>query len=375
MAKRLVGKVAKWQSGKVVKELISPLALLPFPPRKRDKFRGIPRIGICHLVIFLFCVGLLLVVFFGGCSPPGPEKMEIGVVVWRGDVDEYQKAFQGFKDGLSEGGYVEGKNVFFKVKDADGDKTKVETFLQQVTGVETPVYEKPNLLLVIGTSATQIAAEIVKNLPVVFTVVFDASSAGVMKDGKAIENFTGTTYRVPIARQMEVFQRILPQVNRLGVVYSNEPNSIAQVQELEEVAKRLDIQVVKSPQKVGEEDLGPATERLVGQVDAIFAPGDTTVERAPEAIISVAEKNQLPIMAVGERNIEKGALFGLTPDTYALGKETAKMALRITMDAKPSDIPIVSEWRFRLVINQKTAETLGITIPPLLLSAADRIIR
>jgi len=318
---------------------------------------------------------LALCVLAAGCRktqivPPRTGSL-IGVVVYDSKVVEYVQAAKGFRDRIREGGLDKQGNVVLEQFDGQGDQGKLEAAFR------TLVARQADLILTTGTTCTQIALKEVVSIPVVFTAVFDPVSAHIVEDlQRSGNNFTGTTCRIPIAQQLRLLSEVVPALKRVGFVYNAaEANSVAQLNELNQAAEEMGIEVLKSAARPQEDNLGPAARRIADQVQVILAPADTMVSAAPEPIVAAAMARGIPILAALESTVVKGALAGLVVDFYAGGRDAGDIALDILVGGKkPSQIPASVPKRPRLVVNLSAARRSGTLLPPRVLAEADRVI-
>jgi len=313
-----------------------------------------------------------------GCVERGPmplrgrpaEQVTIGIAFWKADVPEYVDAAAGFQAGMEALEYRTGVGVRYLERDAVGDADTMKSILSAWDG-------EVDLIVTTGTPGTLVAAEVVKKTPVVFTAVFDPVATGIV-DGwhKHSGEFTGVSCKVPVADQIAVLQQLLPETKRIGIVFNpEEANSRAQIAEATALESSMGIQVVESPLAAGEHDLGPATRRLAGKADVVFAPQDTVVATDPEAVIAAAHETYLPVFSALGEVARDGALLALAPNFYTDSKAAAEMADLILRGARPGAIPVAMPKRPRLIINLAAAQRLGIEPAPLMLSLADEVIR
>lgn len=318
---------------------------------------------------------LALCVLAAGCrkaqtAPPRTGSL-IGVVVYDSKVVEYVQAAEGFRDRIRQSGLDKQGNVVVEQFDGQGDEAKLEAVFR------TLVARQADLILTTGTTCTQIALKEVVSIPVVFTAVFDPVSAHIVEGLQSSgNNFTGTTCRIPIAQQLRLLREVVPAIRRVGFVYNAaEANSVAQLNELNQAAEEMGIEVLKSPARPQEDDLGPAARRVADQVQAILTPADTMVSAAPEPIVAAAMAARIPILAALESTVQKGALMGLVVDFSAGGRDAGDLALAILAGGKqPSQIPAIVPKRPRLVVNLSAARRIGAVLPPRVLAEADRVI-
>jgi putative ABC transport system substrate-binding protein len=280
-------------------------------------------------------------------------------------------AKKGFIDGLAEEGLVEGDDLKFESQSAQGDMATAQSIAQKF------VSEKVDMILAIATPTAQAAAKATTEIPILITAVTDPVAAELVE---AIDrpgtNVTGTSDLTPVAKQLELLKQLVPAAQRVGIVYNaGETNSVVQVDLAKQAASSLGIEIVEATAS-STSGVYEAAQSLVGRVDAIYVPTDNTVVSALESVIKVAEERAIPLIVGEEDGVRRGALATVGIDYYALGKQTAKMAVKVLKEgAKPSEMPIEYQEDVRLVVNLKAAEKMGVTVPETLIQQAYEVIR
>lgn len=278
-------------------------------------------------------------------------------------------AREGFIDGLKEAGFEDGKNVKFEVENAQGDFPTTQTIANKFVG------EKVDMILAIATSSAQSAANATKDIPILITAVTDPVSAGLVKSLEKPEtNVTGTTDMNPIKEQFELLKQILPDAKNVGILYNAaEPNSKVQVDIAKKVAKELGLAIHEAT-VANSSEVNQAVQTIAGKIDVLYIPTDNTVVSAMGAVVKVCNDAKIPVIGSEKGQVDNGVLAARGIDYYLLGKQTGAIAARVLKGEKPADIPIEDSKDLKLIINKKSADTLGIKIPDELMSKADEII-
>lgn len=298
-------------------------------------------------------------------APKAAAKANVGIVqlVEHPALDAANK---GFVDGLASKGYKEGQNVAFDRQNAQADQSNLKNIANRF------VNNKVNLICAIATPAAQTVATATKDIPIVGTAITDYKSAKLVKDNaKPGTNVTGTTDMNPIAEQMDLLVKLVPNAKTVGTIYcSSEVNSQIQVDILKKAAAKKNIKVMEATVSTVN-DIQQAARSLVGKVDAIYVPTDNILASAMPTLAKVTDEAKLPVVC-GEGGMVKGggtATLGI--DYYKLGVQTGVMAADILAGkAKPQDMAIQSQKEFQVVINQKNADKIGLKINPELLKGA-----
>ena len=298
----------------------------------------------------------------GDSSDGGTESYRIGInqLVQHPALDA---ATDGFMEAFAEAGV----DVEFDEQNANGEQSTALTIAQQFAADDL------DLALAVATPAAQAMAQNIINIPLLFTAVTDPVSAELV-DSMEIPggNVTGTSDAAPIEDQLELLKLLVPDAERVGIVYaSGEVNSQVQVDQAEEAAGPLGLEIVTQTVTTVNE-IQQAVESL-GDVDAIYVPTDNMVVAGISSLVQVAEAKKIPVIAAESGTVEGGAVATLGIDYTELGRQTGEMALRILRDgADPATMPVETATEFTYVVNEAAAERQGVTIPADILAEAER---
>lgn len=312
---------------------------------------------IRKLITGLSLAGLILL---GGCSnnkksDSGQAVKHVGVlqVVQHPSLD---KAYEGFKKGLKEEGYVEGKNLKIDYQNAQNSQDNLKSMSEKL------VNEKSDLILGIATPAAQSVANATQDIPTVVTAVTDLKAAKLVNsDAKPGRNVTGTTDMVSIDKQIKLLLSIVPKAKTIGVMYNaGEANSKIQADLAVAALKKAGVKVlVKTANTTN--DVQQVTETLAGKVQGIYVPTDNTFASASSVIGKVVKEKKIPLVAGSTDQVKTGGLASIGIDYEALGEQTGKMAAKILAGkAKPANMPVEKANELKLVVNHKMAKALGI---------------
>lgn len=321
------------------------------------------------LILFLLMTAIFA---FAGCGPKeGEQRMpQIGIAIFKDDPD-YKNAAKGFIDGLKKEGLEDGKNIKLLYQISKEKAAGMEKI------VESYIEKKVDLIFTTGTAGTLIARKKVKDIPVVFTAVYDPVSAGIVKDWVSSDNnFTGNSCRVPTEKQFELLREILPDVNKIGILFNpEEKNSVIQYEEVKKITAKLDMSLHLSHAR-NKEEVREATMQLVKiGVQAIFLPMDTVVTRFAEIPINISIKHNIVPFSALKSIIEKGAVFGYAPDFYYSGKELGAIAKKILSGTKPAEISVSRQLQYSMIINLAYAKKIKLQISDAVLGLASEVIK
>lgn len=319
--------------------------------------------------------GLMLTLAMGivGCGGDAKdgkkaEKVNVGIVQLV-EHEALDAANKGFVEGLASKGYKEGQNITFDKQNAQADQSNLQNIAHRF------VNNKVDLICAIATPAAQTVANVTSDIPIVATAVTDYKMAKLVKDNdKPGTNVTGTTDMNPVADQLDLLVKLVPNAKTIGVIYcSSEVNSQLQVEILKKAAAAKGI-TVKEATVSTVNDIQQAAHSLVGSVQAIYVPTDNVLASAIPTLISVTDEAKLPVICGEGAHVRAGGLATLGVDYYKLGFQAGEMAADILSGkAKPAEMAIQAQKDFKPVINMKSAAKIGLTVPEALLNDAEVI--
>ncbi|HFI0446313.1 TPA: tryptophan ABC transporter substrate-binding protein [Streptococcus suis] len=301
-------------------------------------------------------------------STNSTEKVKIGVLQFV-THDSLDEIYKGIKAGLEEGGYTTAENLSIDFMNAEGDQSQVQTMSKKL------VDNGNELLIGIATPAAQGLANATTELPIIMGAVTDPVGANLVTDLKNPGgNITGVSDQTPVADTVSLIKEITPNAKTIGVLYSsNEDNSKIQVAEFKAAAEEAGYTVLEYA-VASSNELASTVEVASSKVDALFTPVDNTVASAFSTVVSVANKSKTPIFTSVEDMVEGGGIASVTLSQYDLGVATGKMAAKILDGANPADTPVQIFNEGTIVVNQKVAKELGITLSDDVINQASKVI-
>ena len=323
-------------------------------------------IGPTIVVLALMAVtlaGLLL----AACGTSQPDTFTIGVVNLAAGA---QGALDGFKEGLAELGYVAGENLTYIYDGTVSGAEALEPAVQRL--VEKGV----DLILSLTTPATIEARLAVEgtNIPVVFVLVYDPVSSGVVdsliKPGGDLTGIRGGGHMV---KMLDWLLRIAPDTKRCFAPYNPEETaSVQALAELEKAAGLLGVDLV-APEVRTSEELSERLSDLPLDADAIIVlPGAFFLKNLAR-LEQTAIDHELPLVS-GPAGSEAPMLITYGADVVVMGKQASRLAAKILMGTAPADLPVETA-DFFLGINLRTAQAIGVDISDDILQQADTIVR
>jgi putative ABC transport system substrate-binding protein len=288
------------------------------------------------------------------------------------DTPQLVEVKDGVIKGLTDRGYTDGKNVKIDFKSAQGNFGTAQQIARQFVG------DNPTVIVAITTPAAQAVVAATKDIPIVFTTVTDPLRAKIIPQFQHPGgNVTGISDLVPTESQIDVVLEIVPKLKTLGLLYDPSlDNARSTVDSVKAFAKTKGFETVEST-AMGLNNVPAAAQALVGKCDAIFVPNDTTIYAAFESVVKVAQDTKTPLFSAERRSVQRGAIATVGFDFGDMGKLTAGYVVRIFKGEKPGDIDAMymkdAPNSLGLYVNKASAEKMGITLAPALLSRAAQV--
>ncbi|QWT17893.1 ABC transporter substrate-binding protein [Collinsella sp. zg1085] len=228
------------------------------------------------------------------------------------------------------------------------------------------VSDNDDLIFAIATPAAQAVAATTTEIPIVGTAITDFAESGLVKNNeKPNTNVTGTSDLTPVAEQLELLHKVLPNARKVGILYcSAEANSSVQVRLAEEELDRLGLEA-KQYSVASSVEIQSMVETAVSEVDALYAPTDNTISSSMAQVAQIALDAKIPVICGEEAQVTAGGLFSLSINYEELGRRAGEMAVEIlTKGTKPATMPIetMKASELKIVVNEKTAAALGVDV-------------
>ncbi len=272
---------------------------------------------------------------------------------------------QGFVDGMTELGWVEGENIRYLFRNANRDPSLALPIAQDF------VADNVNLIVPITTPSALAAAQATSQIPIVFGGVTDPVGVGLVPSlEKPGGNVTGTSDRWPFREQLELFVSVAPEMKCLGMLYApgDEVSEIA-VKEMKGLTREMGLTFDSVPIS-GAQDLYAAARAVLRRCDAIYTGLDTIVVENFESVLKAALESRKPVFAGDPESVKRGALATFGVSMEELGEETARLANRVLRGEDPGTIDVVIVRGGQPYINRSAAKEAGIEIPKELLESA-----
>jgi ABC-type uncharacterized transport system substrate-binding protein len=335
----------------------------------------------------IFILALAVAIFAGSLHSDGQQPGKVYRIGWLGiarptatDTIPQHCPLQGspnwqaWLEGLREYGYISGQNLLIECRYSEGREEWAPALMAEL------VNSKPDLLVAIGSPNTLAAKQATGSIPIVMVSVTDPVGRGLVASlAHPGGNVTGLTDTVGVeiaGKQLQLLKEAVPQASRVAVLwYSTGLPSPAYRREEEAAARALGLTLQFYSIKTPEELEGAFTAVTKDRAEALLVEPSPFIWVHRQRIVALAAQSRLPAMYFQRAHVEAGGLMSYTVNEAACFRRLAYYVDKILNGAKPADLPIEQPTKFDLVINLKTAKTLGLTIPQSLLNRADEVIQ
>ena len=318
----------------------------------------------------LLVLSLAIVLWSEAWSQKSPPIL-IGVLEGASEVTTAAR-YEAFRAKLRELGYVEGVNIRFEYRYADGFLDRLPTLAAELVRLQ------PRLIVSGPVPANMAVSKATSTIPIVMANGADPVTFGIVNSlSHPGGNVTGVTnFAEDLAsKQIDIIRELLPNLARIGTIINvDNPLHVPQWRETQDAATRASIALVRFDYR-GPDDLERAFAQFAQEkVEAVLVPPDVAFAALRLRIAKLAEQARLPTIFFNRESVVDGGLLGYGPDLVENYRHAAVFVDKILKGAKPGDLPIERPNAIELVINLSTAKALGLTIPPTLLARANEVI-
>jgi putative tryptophan/tyrosine transport system substrate-binding protein len=317
----------------------------------------------------------LCALFFALCLPAQAQQParvpKIGYlgagIATAGPHKPFQREFQKL-------GYVEGRNVIFIYRFADNKYDRLPALAAELVRLKVDVIITP------GSNDTQAAKNTTRTIPIVFLgAVSDPVSLGLVDSlARPGGNITGfTTIGSPLAgKRLELLKETVPKLSRVAVLWDPQNAGSAEVwKESQLPAKEMGLQLQSMVANSADKLESGFKEAVNAGSGALAMTGGALIANIMKQVINLAAKSRLPAIYNRADDVASGGLMSYGLDGIEPYRRAAVMVDKILKGAKPADLPVEQPTKFELAINLKTAKALGLTIPPVVLMRAEKVIK
>jgi putative ABC transport system substrate-binding protein len=315
----------------------------------------------------------LLFALYVSVEAQQPAKIpRIGVLAGSSSSGESPRV-EAFRQGLRDLGYVEGKNIAIDYRYADARLDKLPGLADELIRL------KVDVLVVSTTAAVQAAKKASGTIPIVFFGVFDPVAAGLVESlARPGGNVTGfTSIATALAgKRLELLKETVPKLARIAVLYDPKcPGCLPQWNESQRQARELGLQLHSMEVSSADQYEGAFKEAIKARSGALAVTADPMANANRKRIVDLATKARLPSIYPWGEFVDNGGLMSYGPNFAAVGRDVARYVDKILKGTKAADLPVEQPTKFELVINLRTAKSLGLTIPPVVMMRAERVIK
>jgi putative ABC transport system substrate-binding protein len=282
------------------------------------------------------------------------------------------KRIASFSQGLSEMGYVAGRDVMIEPRLAEGQYDRLPALAADL------VTRQVNLIAALAPPAAFAAKAATTTIPIVFVGAFDPVKAGLVASlNRPGANITGVTFFGASlgAKRLELARELVPNVDIIALLtHPHSPDALEEMRDLLDTAKAIGQQLIVLTASA-ERDFGAAFDAISQHRAGVLIIGsDPFFFQSTDQLVPLMFRHRIPTVFSSSEAVIAGGLVsysGNIPESFRL---VGAYAGRILKGAKPAELPVQQSTRFELVINLKTAKALGLDISPTLLARADEVI-
>jgi putative tryptophan/tyrosine transport system substrate-binding protein len=324
--------------------------------------------GIKAVVVLL--VGLALVsVHLAEAQQPG----KIAKIAWLGARSASASGRELLNRELHVLGYVEGKNVAFEYRYADNKLDQVPALAEELVRLKVDVLVTP------GSIEALAAKNATRTIPIVFLGVSDPIAVGLVdslaRPGGNITGFTSIEALLA-GKRLELLKETVPKLSRVAVLWDPKSKGAEQSwKESQLSARELGLQLHSMEVSSANKFEGAFQDATKARSAALAVTLNAVANSNQKRIADLATKHRLPAIAARGDFVESGGLMSYGPDRVEPYKRVASMIDKILKGAKPADLPVEQPTKFELMINLKTSKALGLTIPPVVMMRAEKVIK
>jgi len=321
-------------------------------------------------VLVMLTLGMLAAPLAAEAQQPAGKPARIGYLSFRSGPSHLDEAF---RQGLRELGYLEGQNIVIEYRWADFKPDRAPTLAVELVRLKVDVIVSTG-----GPIPATAAKRATETIPIVFTVSDPVGVGLVTSLNRPGGNLTGVDFLTVQmnTKRLELLKGAVPGVSRVAVLANpGNPTAAAQLKELEGAARalrvKLHVREAREPQEIDDAFTALARERP----EALLVMNDPMFFAQRERIVDLGARHRLPGIFQVREFAESGGLLSYGSNIADMYRRLATYVDKILKGAKPADLPVEQAMKFELVINLKTAQALGLTIPPSLLFQADEVIK
>ena len=302
-----------------------------------------------------------------------PRTMPVVGFLHSGSPGPFASALDAFRQGLSETGYIEGRNVAITYRWAEGQYDRLPALAADLVSLKVTA-----IVAIAGNTPAQAAKAATATIPIVFITGGDPVSGGLVKSfNRPGGNVTGVSWVATtlVPKQLELLHRVTPNVRMIGaLVNPNYPEHDIQIHELEEAGAAIGqkLYVMRAATAL---EIDTEFASFVRQgANALIVANDPFFVDRRDQIVALAARDKVPAMYFSGVFTTAGGLLSYGASLIEAAHQGGIYIGKILKGAKPADLPVVQPTKFEFVINLKSAKALGLEMPSTLLALADKVI-
>ena len=308
----------------------------------------------------------------GSATWPLVARAQQSVKIPRIGIIDDAPIWDHFRRGLRDTGYLEGREIAFEYRSADGQPERLAAAAKELAAV--PV----DIIVTSGTAASRAAQQATSTIPIVMIAIGDPVRAGLVPNlGHPGGNITGNSMlgAEMTPKRAQLLKQLVPQLSRLALLWNrNNASHLAYLDEWRAAVPKVGAQLLFI-EVSRDEEFEPAFEKMVQErADALSITADPFHLSHVAWIIDFVAKHRLPTMYVLRENVVAGGLMSYGPSIPDLYRRAAGYVHKILQGTSPADLPVEQPVNFELAINARTARGIGLEVPPMLLALADEVI-
>jgi putative ABC transport system substrate-binding protein len=314
---------------------------------------------------------------FGGAAMAWPAAAwsqqraalpRVGVLLYSSPHDDPQ--MEALRRGLQDLGYVEGRNIIFEYRYAEGRPERLPALAVELARLQ------PDVVFAMGGDVSPAAKQATQTIPIVFAISADPEQLGLVASlGRPGGNATGVTFLQDelASKRLELLKEAAPHVSKVAYL-SNPLHADNELREATRAAQTLGIELHALEVRSADDFESAFQRAIAARIDALYVVSSRQTVQGLPRIVDFAVRSRLPLAGGWGAWAKAGGLLSYGPNIGGMARRSATHVDRILKGAKPSDLPVEQPTKFELIVNQKTAKALGLTIAESFLLRADEVI-
>ena len=281
------------------------------------------------------------------------------------------KSVDGFRQGLAETGYEEGRNVAVEYRWSDSDYDRLPALAADL------IERRVAVIVAASVDPAQAAKTATTTIPIVFQMSGDPVAENLVSSlNQPSGNLTGVTSFAGVltSKRLELLRELAPSARIAALMNLSNSNAKFRLKEIEEASRILDLRVEIVNTRNADEIDGAFASLLQRGAGAVLVVDDPLFSSARSKLVALAMRNRIPTLYYQSEFVQVGGLISYGSNYAERFRQVGIYTAQILKGAKPGELPVVQPTRFELVINLKTAKALGLAVPPTLLARADEVI-